>query len=505
MKALVTGGAGFIGSNLAGQLLRDGHTVTILDNLSSGYRTNLASIPGARFVEGDIREERSVRGAMEHVEVVFHLAASVGNQRSIDNPILDAEVNIIGTLRVLEAARRAGVRKLVASSSAGIFGELKTLPIREDHPIEPDSPYGASKLRAEKETLAFGKLFAIEIVCLRYFNVYGPNQRFDAYGNVIPIFGFQMLRGERLTIFGDGEQTRDFVTERVRRVVLALAVLAALQAVGVMTRYGQDPFSTVRISWNLTGLLAAVAAVAAVGCLPGMAPTVLLWASVGIVALSGSRGAAMFTMMGTFLILVLSRGVLRRMILIWSLCAAVGIGWALLGRVRPEIVSDPVVAMRALRSVTFEDADRAESWGYWLDKCTESPFGTGMAATGYDDFDKVGSHNSWLDLWARGGILCAVIFTIGQIVFLSTLVRVSSLEEWRALAIALAVAASVRMCVEVLPLSTSYGMNGLLILFVGGIALSHRRPAPATLRIDESARTINLSSRTIGALVGVGR
>jgi len=99
----------------------------------------------------------------------------------------------------------------VASSSAGIFGELKTLPIREDHPIEPDSPYGASKLCAEKETLAFGKLYGIETVCLRYFNVYGPHQRFDAYGNVIPIFTFQALRNEALTIFGDGEQTRDFV------------------------------------------------------------------------------------------------------------------------------------------------------------------------------------------------------------------------------------------------------------------------------------------------------
>jgi hypothetical protein len=291
-------------------------------------------------------------------------------------------------------------------------------------------------------------------------------------------------------------------TQRVRRFVLALAILAVLQAVGVITRYGQDPFSTVRLSWNLTGLLAAVAAVAAVGCLPGVAATVLLWASVGIVAVSGSRGAAMFTIVGTFLILALSRGVLRRLVLIWSLCAAVGIGWTLLGRIRPEVVSDPVVTMRALRSITFEDADRAESWVYWLDRCMETPSGTGMSAIDDRDFGKVGSHNSWLDLWARGGLPCAVMFTIGQIVLLSALVRLSSLEQWRSLAIALVVAASVRMCVEVFPLSTSYGMNGLLVLFVGGTALSRRELL--ALPTVQSARTIDLSSRTPGLLVGVG-
>ena len=115
---------------------------------------------------------------------------------------------------MLEAARRHGVRKVVFSSSAGIFGELKTLPIREDHPVEPDTPYGASKLGAEKDCLAYAKLYPMEGVCLRYFNVYGVNQRYDAYGNVIPIFAHRMLHGEPVTIFGDGEQTRDFVNVR---------------------------------------------------------------------------------------------------------------------------------------------------------------------------------------------------------------------------------------------------------------------------------------------------
>jgi UDP-glucose 4-epimerase len=210
-RALVTGGAGFIGSNLVGALVARGRDVVVLDSLVSGYRSNLDPYPSVTFVDGDVRDRAAVDAAMRGVEVVFHLAASVGNKRSIDDPVFDAEVNVLGTIQVLEAARRAGARKIVTSSSAGIFGELKQLPIREDHPLEPDSPYGATKLCEEKLCLAYAKLYAIEAVCLRYFNVYGPNQRFDAYGNVIPIFMFQMLRGETLTIFGDGEQTRDFV------------------------------------------------------------------------------------------------------------------------------------------------------------------------------------------------------------------------------------------------------------------------------------------------------
>jgi UDP-glucose 4-epimerase len=214
MKALVTGGAGFIGSNLVRLLLENGHQVVVLDNLMSGYRKNLDPFPQVQFVEGDVRDAQLVDRCATGVEVIFHLAASVGNTRSIENPIQDAEINVLGTLRVLEAARHRGVRKVVFSSSAGIFGELKTLPIREDHPVEPDSPYGATKLCAEKLCLAYAKLYTLEAICLRYFNVFGVNQRFDAYGNVIPIFAHRMLHGEPVVIFGDGEQTRDFVNVR---------------------------------------------------------------------------------------------------------------------------------------------------------------------------------------------------------------------------------------------------------------------------------------------------
>ena len=208
---LVTGGAGFIGSNIVRRLVESGNSVKVLDNFMSGYRSNLDPFPSVEIIEGDVRDKNIVENAMQDVEVVFHLAASVGNKRSIDFPVTDAEINVIGTLNVLEAARKACARKIVTSSSAGIFGELKTMPIREDHPAEPDSPYGCTKLCEEKLCLAYAKLYNIEAVCLRYFNVYGPNQRFDAYGNVIPIFVFRMLRGEPIIIFGDGEQTRDFV------------------------------------------------------------------------------------------------------------------------------------------------------------------------------------------------------------------------------------------------------------------------------------------------------
>ncbi|HKW01837.1 MAG TPA: NAD-dependent epimerase/dehydratase family protein [Vicinamibacterales bacterium] len=213
-RVLVTGGAGFIGSNVA-RLVREraGATVIVLDNLSSGHASNLEGL-GVTFVRDDVRDEAAVRHAVEGCDTVFHLAASVGNTRSIEHPIQDAEINVLGTLRVLEAARHAGVTKVVFSSSAGIFGELKTLPIREDHPVEPDTPYGASKLCAEKLCLSYAKLYPIECVCLRYFNVYGVNQRYDAYGNVIPIFANRLLQGRPLTIYGDGEQTRDFVNVR---------------------------------------------------------------------------------------------------------------------------------------------------------------------------------------------------------------------------------------------------------------------------------------------------
>ncbi|MGE0813621.1 MAG: NAD-dependent epimerase/dehydratase family protein [Vicinamibacterales bacterium] len=256
-KVLVTGGAGFIGSSIV-RLARDrGHDVVVLDDLSSGYRENIDGLPGVTLVEGDIRDRAAVDRAIEGADAVFHLAASVGNTRSIEHPLVDSGINVLGTLTVLEAARHHGVRKLVFSSSAGIFGELKTLPIAEDHPVEPDTPYGASKLGAEKLCLAYAKLYPIECVCLRYFNVYGVRQRYDAYGNVIPIFAHRMLRGQPVTIFGDGEQTRDFVNVRD----VAEANYRAAMSRGVSGAF--NIASGTRVTINaLVGLMAAASGLA---------------------------------------------------------------------------------------------------------------------------------------------------------------------------------------------------------------------------------------------------
>ncbi|HWB18637.1 MAG TPA: NAD-dependent epimerase/dehydratase family protein [Vicinamibacterales bacterium] len=251
-RVLITGGAGFIGSNLTHLVQKEtGADVVVLDDLSSGDRENLER-QHVTFVEGDVRDAGTVRSAIEGCDTVFHLAASVGNRRSIDHPVADSQINVLGTLNVLEAARHAGIDKVIYSSSAAIFGELKTLPIREDHPLEPDTPYGASKLGGEKLCLAYAKLYPIDCVALRYFNVYGPHQRYDAYGNVIPIFAHRALRGEPITIFGDGEQTRDFVNVRD----VAAANLAAARAPGVSGAF--NVASGVRVTINrLADLVAA--------------------------------------------------------------------------------------------------------------------------------------------------------------------------------------------------------------------------------------------------------
>lgn len=211
MKVLITGGAGFIGSNVVLYFLEKGHSVVILDNLSTGYRENIPDSDRVEFIQGDVRDLETVAKAAKGCGVILHLAASVGNLRSLNNPQEDSTINIIGTLNVLETARKAKIRRIVYSSSAAIFGELKHLPIDEEHPLAPDTPYGVSKLGGELQALCYARLYDMQTVCLRYFNVYGPNQRYDAYGNVIPIFATHKLKGEPLTIYGDGKQTRDFI------------------------------------------------------------------------------------------------------------------------------------------------------------------------------------------------------------------------------------------------------------------------------------------------------
>jgi nucleoside-diphosphate-sugar epimerase len=210
LKALVTGGAGFIGSNVTRYLLERGWQVRVLDNLSSGYACNLEGL-AVEMIVGDIRVAAVTADACSGMDVVFHLAACVGRQKSIDDPVLDSTTNLMGTLQVLEGMRRHKVGRIVYSSSAAIFGELITPTIGENHPQNADSPYGVSKLAAEKMILAYAGIYNITAICLRYFNIYGINQRFDLYGNVIPIFAKRLFSGEPITIYGDGTQTRDFV------------------------------------------------------------------------------------------------------------------------------------------------------------------------------------------------------------------------------------------------------------------------------------------------------
>lgn len=211
MHVTVTGGAGFIGSNLVRELLKEGASVAVIDDFSTGRAENLLPHPQLTVIEGDIRDEDAVRRAVRGARIVFHLAASVGNQRAIADPIGDSEINIIGTMRVLLAANEQRARKVIASSSAAVYGEARTLPIAEKAALVPRTPYAASKLAMEFQADTLAQLTGIEVACLRYFNVYGTHQRFDLYGNAIPIFARRMLDGEPIAIHGDGEQTRDFV------------------------------------------------------------------------------------------------------------------------------------------------------------------------------------------------------------------------------------------------------------------------------------------------------
>ncbi len=210
-KVLVTGGAGFIGSNLVRELLERGDDVRILDNFSTGNRANLEGLD-VDIVEGELRSYERVHNAVRGVELVYHLGALGSVPRSVQDPLTSSAVNIEGTLNVLLAARDEGVRRVVYSSSSSIYGSAVELPCSEAAPPDPISPYGVAKLAAERYCVSFSRVYhGFETVVLRYFNVFGPRQSpLSQYAAVVPLFVTAIAAGSPVTVFGDGEQSRDF-------------------------------------------------------------------------------------------------------------------------------------------------------------------------------------------------------------------------------------------------------------------------------------------------------
>ncbi|MGH7640674.1 MAG: NAD-dependent epimerase/dehydratase family protein [Candidatus Dormibacteria bacterium] len=211
MRVLVTGGAGFIGSHLCDRLLREGHQVAVVDDLSSGRRQRLG--PEVAFHRLDIRSPWLGRVVeAERPEVIYHLAAQIDVRASVRDPLLDGEVNVLGTVRLLRAAVAASVRRVVFVSTGGaIYGDTQLVPTEESHPLRPASPYGAAKAAAEAYLSAFRESFGLEGAVLRPANVYGPRQAPDGEAGVVAIFLKRLLQGQALLINGDGRQTRDFV------------------------------------------------------------------------------------------------------------------------------------------------------------------------------------------------------------------------------------------------------------------------------------------------------
>jgi nucleoside-diphosphate-sugar epimerase len=208
---LVTGGAGFIGSHLAEELLRRGHRVRIVDSLITGKRRNLDVLRGAEFIEGDLAELPVATRAVDGMEFVLHQAAIPSVPRSVKDPLTSNRANIDGSLNLLVAARDAGVKRLVYAGSSSAYGDTETLPKREDMPTKPLSPYALQKLVVEQYCQMFTHLYKFETVTIRYFNVFGPRQDPGSpYSGVISLFATALLAGREPTIYGDGEQTRDF-------------------------------------------------------------------------------------------------------------------------------------------------------------------------------------------------------------------------------------------------------------------------------------------------------
>jgi UDP-glucose 4-epimerase len=235
MHCVVTGGAGFIGSNLVDRLVARGDRVTVIDDLSSGRRENLAGAleAGARLEVADVRDAERIAAVFERErpELVFHLAAQIDVRRSVADPQADAQVNVLGMIAVLEAARRAGARRVInTSTGGGLYGDAELLPTPEDYPIRALAPYGQGKYAAEGYCELYSRLHGVSTISLRYGNVYGPRQDPYGEGGVVAIFCGHVVTGATPTVFGDGRQTRDWV--EVSDVVAANLLAADAELTG---------------------------------------------------------------------------------------------------------------------------------------------------------------------------------------------------------------------------------------------------------------------------------
>ena len=238
MSVLVTGGAGFIGSNLVRSLLEDGEGVRVLDDLSTGRVENLAEVLNdVELLEGDVRDPAAVAKAVAGAEVVYHLAALPSVARSVADPLASHQVD--GTLNLLLAATEAGVRRLVYASSSSVYGDTPVLPKHEGMPVSPRSPYAAAKLAGEAYCRSFARVYPLETVCLRFFNVFGPRQDPGSqYAAVVPRFATRMLAGRPAEVTGDGRQTRDFTFVANAVHACRLAATAGPDAVGETMNVG---------------------------------------------------------------------------------------------------------------------------------------------------------------------------------------------------------------------------------------------------------------------------
>ncbi len=264
---LVTGGAGFIGSNLVEALLARNECVRVIDNFSTGQRDNLAEFSGdLTLIEGDITDSATMQAAMRGVDYVLHQAAIASVQRSVDDPVETDRTNVLGTLNVLQAARAAGVRRVVYAASSSAYGETAAGRINEETPTRPVSPYGVSKLAGELYCSAFYQVYGLETVTLRYFNVFGQRQDPNSeYSAVIPRFISALLAGQPPTIYGDGEQTRDFT-------YIANVVEGNLRALTAPTAPGQTINLATGSRVSLNQLVQALGQLLGISIQPHYAP-----------------------------------------------------------------------------------------------------------------------------------------------------------------------------------------------------------------------------------------